>query len=64
MDTNAWIEKEEFELARDIFYSLTSDDELTSHRNAKLIAMLSQHLVESGLVLKGDLDRLIAEALR
>lgn len=58
------IDLDDFDTAREVFYSLTSDNALTSHRSAKLLSLLCQRLVETGHLNQSELDTLVGEALR
>lgn len=58
---------DDFEIARSIFYSLTDGADMTdlpTHRTAKLLALLCQHLVEKKIIPEGTIDALMEEALR
>lgn len=58
---------EEFEIARNIFYSLTDGADIADlpiHRTTKLVSLLCQHLVEKKVISERTVDTLMAEALR
>lgn len=57
-------DSDDIDTARDIFYVLTEQDDLTGHRSAKLLALLCQRLVDTGKISQQDLDALVSEALR
>lgn len=55
--------EEGMETERRVFYTLTNDDKLASHRNSKAIALLIKLLEEKGLINESDIDELLLEAI-
>lgn len=56
---------ENFEISRNIYYSLTdgiTNPDMPTHRTAKLLSLLCQHLVEKNLIAEGTLTALLDEA--
>jgi hypothetical protein len=55
--------EEGMETNRRVFYTLTSDDTLASHRNSKLVASLISLLQQRGVISEMDIDELLFECI-
>lgn len=55
--------EEGMETDRRVFYTLTAEEKLTSHRNSKAIASLVKLLEEKGLISESDIDELLFECI-
>jgi hypothetical protein len=55
--------EEGVETNRRVFYTVTSDDTLASHRNSKLVASLIGLLQQRGVISEMDIDELLFECI-
>lgn len=51
------------ETGRRVFYTLTDDEKLAAHRQAKLLGLLVQLLEDRGVINETDIDELLFECI-
>lgn len=57
--------EQEYTTAREVFYALTDEENKNvGHRSAKLLSLLSAHLLKRNLIDEAELSSLVKEALR